>query len=288
MAEAKTRVSVRGLLEHRPWRMLALTVISILGLAAVFFAGTFANRRDVIHNGKPLSAWAQQYGSNHWTANRAAADEAELAIRQIGPRAIPFLLQLMNAKDSTLKKKLREVLPRKWHAPLHLLDESGKVRRIGAHGLAALGTNAPAAVPFLIELAKNHPDEHGRYIAVFALRTLGSAAERAVPFYIQCLTNKDGTIRNEAAVGLVQVPRQWATALPPLFDYLASIKGSSGWELRHAVELMGLLETNAKPAVPMLVSLLSHSQTDIREAVTNYLPGIDPEAASKAHIGRLE
>jgi HEAT repeat protein len=237
-----------------------------------------------VHNGKPLIAWAQQYGSNNWTANRAAAEEAQVAIRQIGTNSIPFLLRLMESRESSLKKRFRQVLPRKWHATLRLEDQSGDVRRIGAHGLAALGTNAPGAVPPLIELAKNHPDEDGRYLAVFALRTLGPAAEPAVPFYIQCLTNKDGTIRNEAAVGLVLIPRHWNTTFPPLLEYLESIKESRGWELPHAIQLMGQMGTNARPAVPVLTSLLSHSQADVRQAVTNSLLWIDPDAANKAGI----
>lgn len=145
-----------------------MVLLLLMGLA--LFSG-----HEPTYQGKPLSGWAQQYGSNHWSgANRAADKEAEFAIQQIGTNSIPFLLDLIRARESALKKKLRTVVPQTWHDKLRLRDNSGKVRRVGAHGLAALGTNAAAAVPALIELATNHPDDDGRYIAVFAIRTLGS------------------------------------------------------------------------------------------------------------------
>lgn len=241
---------------------------------------------EPVWKGKPLNAWAQQYGSNNWSGRKELAREAEFAIRQIGTNSIPFLLGLMRARDSDLKKSLRTHLPRKWHDPLHLADNSGKVRRIGAHGLAALGTNAPIAVPALIELATQHPDDDGRYIAVFALRTLGPAAEAAIPFYLQSLTNKDNTIRNEAAAGLALIPHRHETTVPALVKYLESIESSQGWELYSAVGLIGRLGTNAKPAVPRLLSLLNDSNLDVRVAVTNSLLWIDPEAAERAQVRR--
>jgi hypothetical protein len=262
-------------------------VAGLAFLVAAFVAWLFLRRVEPVYNGKPLTFWAQQYGSNNWSARKELAREAEFAVRQIGTNAIPFLLDLMQARDSDLKKGLRQHLPRKWHDPLRLNDNSGKVRRMGAHGLAALGTNAPAAVPALIELATQHPDEDGRYIAVFALRTLGPAAEAAIPFYIQSLTNTDDTIRNEAAVGLGLIPHRRETTLPALLKYLESIETSAGWELYHAIALLGFnFGTNAKPAVPRLLSLLTDSNANVREAVTNSLLWIDPEAAEKAQVRR--
>src|SRR6185436_15838719 len=162
-----------------------LFVVVLAAVTASLAAWLFLRRVEPVYNGKPLTAWAQQYGSNNWSRRKELAREAEFAIRQIGTNSIPILLDLMRARDSDLKKRLRKHLPQKWHDALHLNDDSGRMRRIGAHGLAALGTNAPAAVPALIDLATRHPDEDGRYIAVFALRTLGPATEAAIPFYVQ-------------------------------------------------------------------------------------------------------
>ncbi len=247
-----------GCVAVRAQKLLFVVVLAVV--TASLAAWLFLRRGEPVYNGKPLTAWAQQYGSNNWSGRKELAREAEFAVRQIGTSSIPILLDLMRARDSDLTKRLRKHLSRKWHDALHLNDNLGRMRRIGAHGLAALGTNASAAVPALIDLATRHPDEDGRYIAVFALRTLGPAAETAIPFYVQCLTNQDNTIRNEAAVGLVRIPERIETTLPALLQYLETIELSSGWELESGVGLIGLLGTNAKPAVPRLLSLLNHPQ----------------------------
>jgi hypothetical protein len=263
-----------------------LLLVAALGGAA-FLAWTFY-RPEPVYQGKALSAWAQQYGSNRWNANQAAAREAEVAVRQIGSDAIPFLLDQVRTEESRTKKKLRELLPRTWHDNLHLNDTSGKTRRIGAHGIAALGTNAPASVvPRLIEIATHHPEEDGRYIAVFALSRLGPRAESAVLFFIQCLTNTCAIIREEGAVGLGQVGRQPEIAIPALMKYIESARASPhGFEARAAIAALGRFGTNAKPAVPLLLSFLKHEKVELREAVTNYLPYIDADAAAKAHLNR--
>lgn len=170
---------------------------------------------------------------------------------------------------------------------LRLRDNSGTIRRDGAHGLSALGTNAAAAVPALIELATHHPDDDGRYIAVFAIRTLGSAAEPAIPFLIQCLTNKINIIRDDAALGLGYIHLRSEIAVPALIAYLEFAKTSpSSFELRDAMQSLGQFGTEAKGAVPVLLSLLDHPSSDVRESVTNWLPSIDADAADKAHVKR--
>ena len=107
-------------------------------------------RPEPAYNGKRLTAWAQQYGSNHWSGNRGPAEEAEFAIRQIGTNGIPFLLEWIGTRDSALKKKLRTILPRTWHLTLRVDDDAGETRRMCSHGLSALCSNAPSAVPPLI------------------------------------------------------------------------------------------------------------------------------------------
>ncbi|MSU56821.1 MAG: HEAT repeat domain-containing protein [Pedosphaera sp.] len=215
--------------------------------------------------------------------------EAEFAIQQIGTNAIPFLLDRVRERDSVVKKKLRAILPRKWQDKLRLGDNSGEVRRTGAHGLAALGTNAPAAVPALIEIASHHPDEDGRYIAVFALRTLGTASEPAIPFLIQCLTNKVDIIRDDAAMGLGGIGRQPEISVPALIQYLEFARTSPhSFELSDAIGALSKFGPAAKAAVPILLSLLNHPNPNVRDYLTNYLPIIDAEAAAKAGVKRQQ
>ena len=136
--------------------MRAHTVVFVVFFAvftASLAAWLFLRASEPTYNGKRLTAWAQQYGANSWSGQKELAVEAEFPVRQIGTNAIPFLLELMHARDSDLKKRLRKHVPQKWHDSLHLMDNSFQTRRVGAHGLAAVGTNASAAVPTLIDLA---------------------------------------------------------------------------------------------------------------------------------------
>jgi HEAT repeat protein len=172
----------------------------------------------------------------------------------------------MRTEDSAIKKKLRTWVPRSWHAAFGLSDRAGETRRVGAHGLAALGSHAPSAVPALIEIAKHHPDDDGRYIAVFAIRTLDSAAEPAIPFLIECLTNGIADVRDDAALGLGYIHRRPDIAVPALIEYLES----------HRINVGGSQTRYA----------LDYPTPHVREAVTNWLPLIDAEAAAKAQVKR--
>jgi hypothetical protein len=97
-------------MKARARKLFFLLTFVFVGVCG-FLAKEFFFPSEPVYDGKPLSAWAQQYGSNHWTANRAAADEAEFAVRQIGTEGIPFLLDLTRTRESSLQKKLRAVLP---------------------------------------------------------------------------------------------------------------------------------------------------------------------------------
>jgi HEAT repeat protein len=171
---------------------------------------------------------------------------------------------------------------------LRLKDTSDEIRTMGAHGIAALGTNAPAdVVPRLVEIARKHPDERGRYLAVFAVRTLGPAAESAIPFLVECLTNREPTIRDEAAIALGSVGRP-EIAVPVLVRYIEFARNlPSSYEARDALESLGRIGTNARSAVPVFLSFLDHPNVDTRRTVTNCFPSVDAEAAAKAGVKRV-
>jgi hypothetical protein len=265
-------------------RRLKVILPAGLGVLLLSWIGhSIFSQRETSYNGKRLSDWAQQFGANNWSTNRGAAEEAKIAIQHIGTNGIPFFLDCMRKRDSILKATLRKAIPRKWHDKLHLQDHSGDLRRVGAHGIAALGTNAALALPSLLQCATNHPDEDGRYIAVFAIRTLGAAAEPAVPFLIQCLTNSVNIIRDDAALALGYGRLSPELAVPALVQYVNFAKTSSGtFELRDAVESLGSFSPSL--VFPFLLPMLDDPNPSLREYVTNAIARLETGSADATTI----
>jgi HEAT repeat protein len=253
-----------------------LVVILACGIAVLILK--FVYRPEPSYNGKTLTQWADQFGSNNWSASGAAgAREAKAAIQKVGTNSVPFLIELIRSTESPTRSRLRRIVPRSWHTRLHLQERTQQTRRTGAHALAALGPDAAAiALPDLIEIASRHPNEDARYVAVFAIRVLGEGAEPAIPFLIQCLTNSVNIIRDEAALALGYMHLQPDVTVPALTVYLKSVTGKGDWELRDAIASLGEFGTNATPALPILLLLLNHSDATVRSQVTNALGHIDP------------
>ena len=266
-------------------RRKAVIIVVVIIAVAVFF-GWRLFFAEPAYQGKPLSAWVRQFGTNSFgMGSKSSADEAERAIQHIGTDALPYLLRQIGASDTALKKKLRATVPQSWHDRLELRDRSQEIRRLGARGIYALGTNAAPAGKALIEIATRHPDEDARYIAVFGLRKLAPIGEPVFPFLLQCLTNSEATIRDEAAIAIGSMRDRPALVVPILIQYLQSAKTSSHtYECSDAVGLLGFFGTNASAAAPVFVELLNHSSIDVRNRVTNWLPYIDAEAAAKAGV----
>jgi hypothetical protein len=133
--------------------------------------------REPVYQGKGLSVWLVQYGTNHWSAGRGDEfdKQAETAIRQIGTNAIPMYLSIITTRESPLELKLLSLVPKRWLARFHLRSIYN-YRHLGAYGLIGLGVEAKPSVPALSALL-NDKNPEVRYIAVFALRSLGPVAK---------------------------------------------------------------------------------------------------------------
>jgi HEAT repeat protein len=258
-------------------KRFAVVLALLLASALAFLAWKSFSPPEPVYHGKPLRAWLGQSTNQ----NETVSHEAKLALQEIGTNGIPFLLDLMRAEDSSVKKKLRAVLPRALQIRLRarLKDTSSELQEAGARGLFVLGTNAVTAVPALIEIGKYHPVESGRYLAVAVLGNIGPPAEAAVPFLVECLTNKS-IVAYDAADALGRIHSRPEIAVPAMIKYLES----PGSEKVGSIYMLAWFGTNAKPAVPLLLSMLDHPNRDTREAVTNCVPRIDAEAAAKAQL----
>jgi hypothetical protein len=276
---------------------LTLLTAAVAGLALLYSLRS----GEPVYQGKPLTGWLEQYSTNHWSAGHGGDldRQAEAALQHIGTNAVPIYLQMMTAKESPLKVKLLTRLPKTWLARFHVprVDEYqahivlGK--NLGASGIAVLGAQAKPFIPDLIALTSNE-DMITRRLALFALSSLGPAAKAALPEMIKCLKDPDLAIRGEAATGLGEIHQEPERSVRILIDFIEKnhidfIEKYHTEEINWfpsslAIKSLGKFGAQAKPAVPMLIGLLKDSQQYIREAATNALRDIDPDAAAKAGV----
>lgn len=256
-------------------------------------------RKEPEYNGKTISQWSEQWQSNRFVihsggqAAKAAAEEAEISLRQIGTNGIPFLLDLLRAREAPVIAKIRGLVPRAWHVRLRLNASENRAMRLnalGSFGLAALGTNAALAISSLIEVVETPtlgPDSV--YRAVWTIKFLGPAAEPAIPSLIKCLgSSYNSSVRGEAVTTLGFINRRSEIVVPAIIEFLdwRTREGNGNAESINAIESLSRLGTNAAAAAPAVVARLNDPDQWIRTAATNCILRIDPAAASRAGIGQ--
>jgi hypothetical protein len=271
-------------------RVLAVGFFIVIAVGLICWA---LSRQELEYQGKSLRYWANQYGSNHWTApNNELDKQAEMAIRSIGTNAIPSLLKMMATTESRIRLNVTGAVPKKWLGFLHIDGPSEYRRKIyeyeagGAYGLIALDEDAQAAVPALIGLLGNK-DPNVRYHAVFALRSLGRVASSALPDMIKCLDDPEFTVRDDAVIGLGTMATEPGAVIPILIELLQKYRTNQIHgaiicdDAMHALWGFG---AQSKPAVPIILEFLNDERSEVRRGATNTLLQIDPEAAARAGI----
>ncbi|MGO8925638.1 MAG: HEAT repeat domain-containing protein [Limisphaerales bacterium] len=262
-----------------------------LAVLLVMLAGVIAwqvlRQREPVYQGKVLSSWLKQYGTNHWSAGRGGELEkqAETAIRQIGTNAIPPYLSIITTRESPLKLKLLALVPKRWLDRFHLRSVYD-YRFLGSYGLIALGAEAKPAVPVLIALLNIREDPGVRLTAVLTLRSLDPVACDAVPALIKCLQDPDFTVRSDAIFGLGELHQDPDRVIPILVEFLDKPQNpQQSVALRdRALGSLRQFGPQAKSAIPSLLRLLNDEHEILRWEATNALRVIDPEAAAKAGV----
>ncbi len=261
----------------------------LLAIAVAGLAWWILSTKEPTYGGKSLSLWVNQYASDRWRApSRDSANEAQAAIQHIGTNSIPFLLKMLNPKESTLRVKLTPLIPKSWLARFHIDDLTAYRKRLdarrelGANGLAALGPAAKPALPALLALL-NDKNERTRYLAFFTLRCLGPDARETIPQLIAHLDDHEFAVRDECVMALGTIHQEPETVVPILIHFAEKNRGDTILS-QDAVGSLAEFGERAKPAVPMLVEMLKSSDAYLRTAATNALKRIDPETADKVGV----
>ena len=255
-----------------------LIVLFALGtLAGVIGTALWMHRThspDVIYNGKPLRAWLREFNGN---PDGTETEQARTAVLVNGTNGIPTLLEMFREHDSPLMLRLVE-LTRRWRWLQIDYVDSRRRQLQAVNAFSVLGSNAVSAVPALVAIYKENllvmKQPHGAsqagitvHCTSVALGCIGPAAKDAVPALLEGTTNSDLGVRIEAIRALGEIHSEPGLAMPFLIaalkDSATEPGGGDGSVQWWAVNTVARYGTDAAPAIPTLLGLLSSTNSSV-------------------------
>jgi len=212
-----------------------------------------SNSRNLVYQGKPVTAWLLQFAAPSDPKTRA---EAEAAFEALGTNAVPELARLLRTDDARWRKLIWSHtgnLPRRVRGQILQRINSPNAYQIhpeAARLLGKLGPGAGAAEPDLVRALQDKVN--GTYWEAAA--ALGRIGKPAVPDLMHALQDGDTLVRGAAANGLGEAGPAAAPAVPALIQMLT--RGTANEQQIAAASLakIGLW------AVAPLIETLLHEQ----------------------------
>jgi HEAT repeats len=224
------------------------------------------------YQGRPLIVWLRIYDEN--PPSYIKTDEA---VRNMGTNSIPFLLRLIQAKDSRLKLKFFELADKQSFINIpHTTANSLHHRAMIA--FEALASRASNAVPQLNKIYSESTNETTLCDVAACLGSIGPAASNAIPVLLSRTAGRDTYVRTTAIWALGEIHDRSDEVVPVLTTRVhdADLLVSS-----EAAAALGKFGSNAWVAVPVLVEHLNDKSNRLRkDYFLNALKKIDPEAAA--------
>jgi HEAT repeats len=279
---------------------VAVLLVALAGMVA--WQVMRPHQREPLYQGKRLSVWLRQYdapmvGSSAqrrivngslWPKTKARMT-AEHAVHQIGTNAIPALLDMLRKTNSPSFRMLfglwgRSItrisyLPAPVRYPSWYLNHATILNYEARLGFEILGADARQAMPELRTICEQNISSDSQNQAAQALEVI--ATRLRIPLFMRDVFSTNEAVRYQAVKGLCMVRVEPETVVPALSKSLAD----NDWLVRsRAAGGLGDFGEAARQAVPSLVELLTDPKQPVREAATNALKQIDPEAAGKAGV----
>jgi hypothetical protein len=244
-------------------------------LAVVFGGGAWLllPAREPVYEGRPLSYWLAGY--DHWMTD-PPREKVDAAVREAGDRALPILVRMLRARDSSLTVKLIGLAQMQHfvaidHVPATTLNLEAQA------AFRTLGPAASNAVPALIKILEEHRSVDSDVGIEDTLAGMGPAAARAVAVLLQSASNPAPAVRCSSVWALRCIRAEPEKVVPALTRGLGD---TNFWVRAGVVEALGTFGAAAKPAVPALVAAAGDQQIMLHDAVLAALKKIDPAAAA--------
>lgn len=155
----------------------------LAALAAVLSAVVFFTPNEPRYGGKTVSQWVIQFD----TLEPREIDEADDALRALGPKAVPTLLGLVQYRDPWLKRQFCSKLYGASRSSLEWLLENRRTKYYfatqytwrweAALALESLGPQARSALPELTKLAQSSDEDISKN-AKYALKAISGTGPR--------------------------------------------------------------------------------------------------------------
>ena len=155
-----------------------------------------------------------------------------------------------------------------------LKDNNPGLRALAAGRLAAMGDDAQAAAPVLIEMLKDE-ERTTRRLAAYVLGE--TRAKAPVTTLLALLKDREQDTRMSAMSQLGNIGPDARDAIPALIEILT---GDDKDFRRRAASALGEIGPDSKPAIPLLLKMLRDPERDSRASAAYALRKLDLEASA--------
>jgi HEAT repeat protein len=242
-------------------RKSALTIGAVLSGAAVLWF--LFSSPEPTYQGRTITAWLDDWAARTNTP-------WQQALQHIGTNALPYAVRNLALNDSTwrsnysrLQTKMPGMLQHIFRKPKPLLQEVD-----GANVFFYVGSNS---VPCAIALLKHDSPTVRRAAAwgLGGLRRQTPAANQAIPALTDALSDKDRTVRFDAALSLKEMGPAASNAVPALARVVAHTgtgpETNNLFYLRAAAAVtLGKIGPAATSALPALQAALHEPNAYLR------------------------
>ena len=277
-------------------RLLLIGLAVGISLAAILWAGrsAVAPREEPLYQGKTLSYWVTRVGRTE--EFDGAPKDAVAAIRAIGPKAVPFLLEWMphlKPHRSLFIERLLQLFSRWFSNPNAKQGPSWNCVEIawwalGSDGRSAIPTlarimNQPrrnmddysvwtesakaisylgpdASIP-LLTVATNLHGQHELWELLHNFQNLGTNGAPAVPALIHWARDPDYWVRDGVVSALGGIGQRPDLAVPIL---LTRLHDSDSMVRRDAAAALGVFANDSEAVLPQLIKALKDSDWEAR------------------------
>lgn len=179
--------------------MMAVSMCSSFLMIIAFGCST-----EPAWQGKRLTAWLGEVHS----LDQEKANAAEIALKQIGTNAIPYLIAKLTATDVSVAEWLKTGGRRE-------LERTAAVL-----AFRILGSSATNALPALAVLLTNQTAATDAAMAYAVAQSMAGIGEAAKSHLVAALDNPSPNIRRAAMVGLIDLGKEARDVMPAVMERL--------------------------------------------------------------------